>query len=360
MPTLSDMGYTEFSCDRCDYEYVGDLRFYSDILPDAYANNDEIVAKGIDVSYFNYQKDENDNYIPLDWEAIKTSGVQYVIIRAGYSAQSDGSFHVDETFELSYLGAKAVGLDVGVYFYTCARNVNDIEIEANLLLNLLKGKTFEYPIYLDLEDESYLNEEKTQLLGIDAATLNEMCVKFFTVLQRSGYYTGLYVNHNWLNNFIDTEEALSRFEIWYARYPDAIEDQAPVWNTEENGAHLGMWQYTDSGYIGENKFDFNYAFKNYPEIIKQGGFSGYGENIKFPDSEKAYVIVTYDESVRIRSKSDYYVTDGYDSNLDVITSVNKGTRFEVINKTDAYVEIRYNGQTAYITANPIYVSFLEI
>ncbi len=358
MPTLSDMGYTEFTCTECQYKYKGDYRFYSEILKDAYAENTKPASKGIDLSYHNYKKDSSNNYIPLDWDAIKAAGVEYVIIRAGYSSQADGSFNVDETFEQSYLAAKAAGLKVGAYFYTCAKSVNDIEIEANLLLDLLKGKKFEYPIYLDLEDESYLNTDKTDLSGVDAQTINEMCMKFFTILQRSGYYTGLYVNSNWLYNLIDTDFAISHFDIWCAKWQEVGNE--PIWNTEEDGQPFGMWQYTDSGYIGEMKVDFNYAYKNYPDIIMQGGFNGYENDIRFPDSNKTYVVVTYNGSVRIRSKCDYFITDGYDASLDVITTVKQGTRFEVIEKTENYAAILYNGQTAYISVNPTYVSFLNI
>ena len=159
-----------------------------------------------------------------------------MIIRAG-----DAAIGIDPTFEKSYAEAKAAGLDVGVYFYTRATSVHEITLEANLVLSALQGKQFEYLIYLDLEDES--------LMTIHPSILNEMCMTFFTTLQRAGYYTGLYVNDEWLYNLIDKETALSRFEIWYARYPKYEEGELPTWNEEEFGKTLGMWQYTDNGTI---------------------------------------------------------------------------------------------------------------
>ena len=43
------------------------------------------------------------------------------------------------------------------------------------------------------------------------------------------------------------------------------------------GKQLGMWQYTQSGVINgiAGEFDFNYSYKNYPEIMKKWGLNGY-------------------------------------------------------------------------------------
>ncbi len=350
MPTLSDMGYSVFDCQNqgCDFEYTGELKFYSDILSSAYAGNSEVLAKGIDISHHNY-KSNADGYITLDWEAIKAAGVEFVIIRVG-----DAAIGIDPTFEKSYADAKAAGLDVGAYFYTRARSVSEIRREANLVLSALRGKQFEYPIYLDLEDDS--------MKGLDSALLNEMCIEFFTVLQRSGYYTGLYLNRDWLTSVVDSNTALSRFEIWYARYPSVSEGEQLSWKVQDDGDHLGMWQYSDKGIIEgvDTVFDLNFAYKNYPEIIMTGGFNGYESDAKFYDSEKAFVWITYDGSVKIRSKSDFFTADEYDSDLDVIGYAKQYERYEVIDITEQYAIIDFKGITGYISVNPAYVSFTGI
>ncbi len=345
MPTLSDMGYTVYSCKNCDHTYTGDLSFYSDIVTGANVSSATVLAKGIDISYHNYKVDEEGNYISLDWDAIKDAGITYVIIRIG-----DTSVGIDPTFEKSYAEAKAAGLNVGFYLYTRAMTVNEITLEANFVLSALKGKQFEYPVYLDLEDDSQKE--------IDKSVLNEMCVTFFTALQRSGYYTGLYVNHEWLNNVIDTETALSRFDIWYARHPSVDEGEIIEWS-ESYGKPFGMWQYSDSGVIEgiDTEFDFNYCYKDYPSIIKEYGFNGYESDVEFPDTGKSFVWVTYQGSINIRSKSTFFTEETYDSNLDVIGDAKYGSRFEVIEQNELYTAIKYNGDIAYISAKPEYVSF---
>ena len=347
MPTLSDMGYSDFTCKNCEYIYRGEYTFYSDILENAYANNSEVLAKGIDISHHNYKMDSEGNYISLDWDAIKAAGVSYVIIRIG-----DASIGIDPTFEKSYKEARAAGLGVGFYFYTRAMSVEEIALEANLVVSALRGKQFEYPVYLDLEDETQKS--------IDSAVLNEMCIEFFTILQRAGYYTGLYVNNEWLHNVIDTETALSRFEIWYARYPTTTDGEEPAWDVDQNGQHLGMWQYTDSGTIegiDDMVFDFSFSYKDYPALITDGGFNGYESDVVFQDNGKSFVWVVYDGEIKIRSKSDFFTKDDYNSSLDIIGYAPKGTRFEVVEKNEKYTAIKYNGQIAYISAKPKYISF---
>ena len=262
-PTVSDMGYTDFSCRRCDFEYRGNYRFYSEILPDgAYAKNDKVLARGIDISKWNHSTTPSGEFLSLDWNAIKAEGIDYVILKAGSSRSG-----IEPTFENDYISAKAAGLDVGVYFYTYATNVSQIKADAERLLSIIDGKSFEYPIYLDLEDDALLN--------VEPSILTEMCVTFISILQENGYYAGLYVNHEWLYNILQTEKMLDLFEIWYARYPQNVTEY--VWNTAEFGEQLGMWQYTDKGSLNaipEMNVDMNYAYKDYPAIIKALGLNG--------------------------------------------------------------------------------------
>ena len=280
-PTVSDMGYTEYSCD-CGFEYRGNYRFYSEILDNAYAGNDQVVARGIDLSKWNHKVNSNGEYEPIDWVALKESGVDFVILKIGSSIRDNGNLGgIEPTFEADYAGAKAAGLDVGVYFFTYATTVSEIKKDAEVLLTYLEGKQFEYPIYLDIEDEP---NEGYYPSRIASPILTEMCLEFFSALQRKGYYTGLYVNNEFLFNVLQTENIIELFEVWYARYPsyDTVEWNReniddPIWNTEKYGDHLGMWQYTMRG-IHESitgDVDFNFAYKNYPDIITHNHFNGY-------------------------------------------------------------------------------------
>jgi GH25 family lysozyme M1 (1,4-beta-N-acetylmuramidase) len=167
---------------------------------------------------------------------------------------------------MDYEGARAAGLEVGAYFYTYSTTIEGIEKDALDLLSYIKGKKFEYPIYLDLEDPS--------LSSLGKNNLSAMCEVFLCTLQENGYYAGLYTNHTWLTTILDTARMVTLFDIWYARYPLS---EKPTWNEEKYGKQLGMWQYTESGEIDglEGSFDLNYAYKDYKEIMQKWRLNGF-------------------------------------------------------------------------------------
>ena len=256
-PTGTDNGEIKFTCD-CGYTYTN-LILKSDVFEGAYVDGTEVLAHGIDVSKWNNQNQSETAALQvLDWEAIKALGIDFVIIRAGYSGEKD------PFFEVNYEGAKAAGLDVGCYYYTYATTVDSILADAEEFIGWIEGKQFEYPVYLDLENPSQAS--------LDPSLLTEMCAKFINTMQDAGYFCGLYANLNWLTSVLEKEILTTYFDVWFARYYDHTDEWKETW-----GDRLGMWQYSDQGVVGEHlgKFDLNVCFKDYPTIIKTYGFNGF-------------------------------------------------------------------------------------
>lgn len=258
--TCTHPGYTIHTC-SCGYQYNGEHIFYTDILENAYVSTSKVYAKGIDVSRYNHKLSSANVYLPLDWNAIKAAGYQFVILKAGSTKSGK-----EPTFEMDYQGAKAAGLDVGVYFYTYSATPEATRKDADLLLSWLSGKKLEYPVYFDLEDSTLSSVAKNDL--------STLCVTFIERLQECGYYCGLYSNNQWLNNILDTPKMTTLFDIWYARYPGTA---SPTWDTEKYGKQLGMWQFTQTGTISgfSCNFDMNYAYRDYPEIMRKWHLNGY-------------------------------------------------------------------------------------
>ena len=264
LPTCLAGGHKLNVCATCGYSYKSDYIFYSDIINSAFSDNSIVLAKGIDVSV--YQHTSTDT--PLDWNAIKAAGFEFVILKAGSTVRNGGTKGgIEPTFEMDYRDAKAAGLEVGAYFYTYANSTEDILKDADALLQYIEGKQFEYPIYLDMEEESQK--------ALSKSMLGEMCAQFIAKLQSKGYYAALYLNNDWFNTVYDKIEVTALFDLWYSRYPGT---DIPVWNQEKYGNHLGMWQFTNLGTIDGIKditFDFNYAYRDYPSIMKKWGLNGY-------------------------------------------------------------------------------------
>lgn len=263
-PLATKNGYTEYTCDDCGYSYVSDITQYSDIFSSPYGESEEPLHKGLDLSNYNHSKDSNDNYLPIDFQSIKEQGYDFVILKIG-SSHSGKS----QVFEMDYEGAKAAGLEVGAYYYTYSSTRYGNSNDAKDVVEWLKGKQLEYPIYYDLED-AYIGD-----LSKEAYTEN--ITYFIETLQMNGYYGALYINEYWLLNKLETEKILSKFDIWLARW---VTSENPKWGDFSAEPPFSMWQVTDKqkveGLVGNDGFaDLNFCYKDYSEIMKRHGLNGF-------------------------------------------------------------------------------------
>src|SRR5574344_2279160 len=96
-----------------------------------------MATKGIDISVWQGA---------IDFNAVRNSGVDFVIIRAGYGTSSK-----DKYFEENYRKAKAAELHVGAYWYSYADSFSEAVQEAEMFLSTLAGKQLDYPVFLDME-----------------------------------------------------------------------------------------------------------------------------------------------------------------------------------------------------------------
>lgn len=177
----------------------------------------------------------------IDWNAVAADGAKYAILRAG-SCDNLGPY-VDPTFEANYRGAKAAGLKVGAYLYTYATTEAAQNAELEVWLPALAGKTIEYPVFVDVEDNSLISLGKTALTA-----LVKRCMD---ILDQKGYTPGWYSYTNYINNYLDAG-ALSAYPLWVADYRDSL---------GYTGQHM-MWQYTSSGRVSgiDGNVDCNWDY----------------------------------------------------------------------------------------------------
>ena len=95
-------------------------------------------------------------------ENVKKAGYDFVILRAGYTGYgSSRSKNKDNCFEDFYNQAKKLGLKVGAYWYSCANDSATGRAEAEYMYNnCLKGKKFEFPIYIDVENPRWQSNNR--------------------------------------------------------------------------------------------------------------------------------------------------------------------------------------------------------
>ena len=209
-----------------------------------------VFQQGADLSKFNRN---------VNMKFAKQNGMDFVILKAGSGYSGE-----DPKFQQNYRNAKAAGLNVGAYWYSYAVNVEEAKEEAVRYLKILKNKQFEYPVYLDFEDPSQRR--------IPAKTKTDMAIAFMSILEKNGYYTGLYSSGYWINNQFE-KNRLKDYDIWIAH-----------WHVTRPNCFTpdyGMWQFTNKSKIkgvpdtGEGGVDMNYSYKNYPKIIKDAKLNNF-------------------------------------------------------------------------------------
>ena len=93
-------------------------------------DGEELTRTGVDVS-------SHQGFI--DWEAVAADNIQFAMLRIGYRGSTEGGIRADELFETNLKGAQSAGLDVGVYFFSQAINVEEAREEAAFVLSAAKG-----------------------------------------------------------------------------------------------------------------------------------------------------------------------------------------------------------------------------
>ena len=192
-----------------------------------------------------------------DWKKVKASGVDGVIIRAGYGRHISQK---DPTFEKYYYAAKAAGLNVGAYWYSYADSPVDAKTEAEVFLTAIKGKQFELPVYFDIEEEKHVAMGKTMCTAIVAA--------FCDVMEKAGYFCGVYSFDSFFGSNLE-KSVQQRYSCWVANV-----SRKPQFCTA-----YGMWQYSWAARINgaSGDVDISYCYKDFPKIIKAAYKNGYAK-----------------------------------------------------------------------------------
>ena len=164
----------------------------------------------------------------VDWAKVSASGVKFAILRAGSSTNSGP--YVDSTFEDNYKGCRENGISVGAYIFTYATNDAEQDAEMAVFLPALRGKTFEYPVFVDVEDKS--------LTGIGKAALTRLAKRYMDIISQNGFAAGWYSYTNFINSYLNAAE-LADYPLWVADYRASL----------GYSGQYAMWQYTSSGSV---------------------------------------------------------------------------------------------------------------
>lgn len=229
----------------------------------------------------------------VDWQKVKADGISAAIIRIGYGDMLKNPEQIDSYFVTNLRNAEAAGIELGVYLFSYAENVEEALNEAQGVISVLKDypAKFSYPVYFDFE-------YKTQGKKINTQMINAFC----SAIEDAGWYAAYYTSASWARDYVDRSKI--NYDLWVAAY--GADDGQPHpealarWLNEED---YTMWQYTSASAVdgARGKVDMSFVYVNYPEIIMNGGYNGYtsGSSLGHPDDEGG-VIVYPDEYTFIK------------------------------------------------------------
>ena len=161
---------------------------------------------------------------------------------------------VDSQFENNLAGCNKYNIPVGVYKYSYAMTIAEIQREARKAVSTLNGRRIQFPVFLDLEH----NNQRS----LGSESIHKMADAFREIVEAAGYKFAIYCNVDWYENVICSH--LKKYDFWIARYP-ANDDG---WLQERLRPDFGVgWQYSSKAKIPgiSGTVDRNVFYKDYSE-----------------------------------------------------------------------------------------------
>lgn len=172
----------------------------------------------------------------IDWNKVKESTVDGVVIRLGYRGYHKGSIVMDPLYKNHLSGCIKNNIPYSVYFFPCSITEAEANEEADYIIEQVRSLNLSLPVFLDSEVAEAAGNGRADKLSVKNRTrfLDIICSK----LEKHGINAGVYASTSWLNNRLDMS-VLSKYTVWCAQYASKC---------TYTGVY-SLWQYTSKGRV---------------------------------------------------------------------------------------------------------------
>ena len=199
-------------------------------------------VKTVSKTYYGIDISEHNGTV--DWAKVAKK-VDFAILRICWVGNTQNK--MDKLFEKNYAAAKKAGVKLGAYVYIYSKTAAAATKGAEWVLKQIKGKTFELPIYCDMEDPTIAGLGKTKLTAITDA--------FNAAIKKGGYRVGIYASLDWFRNKLNS--TVKKYYTWIAHYTsgtDKYKGEYQMWQNSSKGKVDGVKGNVDTNYLYENIF----------------------------------------------------------------------------------------------------------
>jgi len=210
--------------------------------------------KGIDISYHNGA---------INFVKVKSAGIDFAMIRAGYGLTTDNLFHTN------IKAAKAAGIMVGVYWFAYALNVAEAVNEADYCHRLLAPYKLDLPVFYDFEadTERYAG---TKGVKYTAESRTSIIKTFCDRIKALGHTAGVYLNPDYITSRTNYA-VLKPYTLWLARWVStsgtASFAAVPDTKVDNSFNKVAVWQFGMSKVDGiSGNVDIDYGYFDLPVV----------------------------------------------------------------------------------------------
>ena len=174
----------------------------------------------------------------IDWNKVKNSGVDAVILRFAHSTS-----HFDKQFERNLSEVRRLGIPFGLYIFSTAQNSNDATSEANFTQQIVSKYglyDLSLPIFYDLE--TFYDSNGNAISPNSSSAYEGIVNAYFNTLSGFGINNVSIYSGRWYTDTYLKAASVRPRVSWIAEY-------GPKLKTSFSCAGQYGWQYTSSEHL---------------------------------------------------------------------------------------------------------------